>query len=138
MNGFVNLKIFATALAVTVLVGPVVQWLMPTWAALVDDVGAGGAWFASIMYHIVYGIIIGAGAALSVSLLVRRGIEVTVKAAAISACIAIILFDIGFVLIGSKAVEFSYLAILLAIFSFILQTVISLTPIGKAHSSPVT
>lgn len=135
MNGFMNLKIFATALVVTVLVGPVVQWLMPAWSVLAEDVGAGGAWFASIMYHIVYGIIIGAGAALAVTVLRRFGKVVTVQAAVIAACTTIVLFDVGFVLLGQKVQAFTYLALLLALSSFILQTVISISPIGKATAS---
>ncbi|MCW8943556.1 MAG: hypothetical protein OQL27_02215 [Sedimenticola sp.] len=135
MNGFVNLKIFATALVVTVLVGPVVQWLMPTWAALVADVGPGGAWFASILYHIVYGIIIGAGAALAVAVLGRIGRSITQQAAVIAACLTVILFDVGFVVSGVKVSEFSYLAILLALISFVLQIAVVLLLFGKKQSS---
>jgi len=45
MNSFGTLKIFATALLVSVLAGPVVQRLLPDWVTLADGVGSGGAWF---------------------------------------------------------------------------------------------
>ena len=137
MNGFVNLKVFATALVATVLAGPVIQWLMPTWSALVADVGPGGAWFVSIMYHIVYGIIIGAGAALAVAVLGRTGRRISLRSAGIAACLTVILFDVGFVLAGAVVSEFSYLAIGLALASFVVQILMALLPIGNDSSSVV-
>lgn len=130
MNSFGVLKIFATALVVTVIAGPVVQRLLPDWTVLAEGVGSGGAWFASIMYHIVYGIIIGAGAALAVTLFSRFGRMLTLPGAMIAALASVLLFDAGFVLFKPKVDSFSWLALILVLISFSAHALMSFFPIG--------
>lgn len=121
MNSFSILKVFAVSLLVTVLVGPVAQRLLPGWQSMAADVGSGGAWFASIMYHIVYGIIIGAGAALAGYLLARSRKPLSLSSSAIAAAITVLLFDVGFLLLAPAVAHFAYLALLLMMLSLLLQ-----------------
>ncbi len=132
MNSFATLKIFATALLVTVLAGPVIQRLLPDWATLASGVGSGGAWFISIMYHIVYGIIIGAAAALAVTLLGRFGRALTLPGAMIAAFVTVLLFDAGFVLFKPKLEPFAWLALILALISFAAHAVMSFIPMERS------
>lgn len=125
MNSFSVLKIFAVSLLMTVLVGPLVQRLLPGWGAMAADVGSGGAWFASIMYHIVYGIIIGAGAALASYLMLRSGRITGLVNTAIAATVTVLLFDVGFLLLAPKVSHFAYLALLLMLLSLFLQWMVS-------------
>jgi hypothetical protein len=131
MNSFQTLKIFATALLVAVLAGPVIQRLLPGWAALAGEVGSGGAWFASIMYHIVYGIIIGAGAALAVTLLGLFGRALTLPGAVIAALVSVLLFDAGYVLFKPQVGPFAWLALALVLISFAAHAVMSFIPVGR-------
>ncbi|WP_260294524.1 hypothetical protein [Sedimenticola hydrogenitrophicus] len=128
MNSFQTLKIFATALLVAVLAGPVIQRLLPGWAALAGEVGSGGAWFASIMYHIVYGIIIGVGAALAVTLLGRFDRVLTLPGAVIAALASVLLFDAGYVLFKPQVETFTWLALILVLISFAAHGVMGLIP----------
>lgn len=125
MNSFSILKVFAVSLLMTVLVGPVAQRLLPGWEAMAADVGSGGAWFASIMYHIVYGIIIGAGAALAGYLLSRGGKSLSLSSSAIAAAITVLLFDVGFLLLAPEVAHFAYLALLLMLLSLLLQWIVA-------------
>lgn len=131
MNSFGTLKIFATALMVSVLAGPIIQRLLPDWATLAESIGSGGAWFASIMYHIVYGIIIGTAAALAVTLLGRFGRVLTLPGAVIAALVTVVLFDAGFVLFKPKVETFAWLALILALISFAAHTLMTFIPIGQ-------
>ena len=131
MNSFMTLKIFAITLLVTVLVGPIAQRLLPNWASLVADVGSGGAWFTSIMYHIVYGIIFGAGAALAVSILRQMGKVLTPRGAVIAAALTVLLFDVGFVVFEPKVAQFTYLALFLILLSLVIHSASALIGIGK-------
>jgi hypothetical protein len=131
MNSFQTLKIFATALLVAVLAGPVIQRLLPGWATLAGEVGSGGAWFASIMYHIVYGIIIGAGAALAATLLGLFGRALTLPGAVIAALVSVLLFDAGYVLFKPQVGPFAWLALALALISFTAHAVMSFIPVGR-------
>ena len=122
MNSFGTLKIFATALMVSVLAGPVIQRLLPDWATLAESVGSGGAWFASI---------IGAAAALAVTLLGRFGKFLTLPGAAIAALVTVVLFDAGFVLFKPKVETFAWLALILALISFAAHTLMTFIPVGQ-------
>lgn len=134
MNSFTTLKIFATSLLVTVLAGPLIQRLLPNWSQLAADVGSGGAWFASIMYHIVYGIIIGAGAALGSAILARNGRTASLKGTAIATGLTVLVFDLGYVLLSPEVGNFAYLALLLALLSLLFQVALSLAGIGVRNA----
>ncbi|MCW8907645.1 MAG: hypothetical protein OQL28_10370 [Sedimenticola sp.] len=136
MNSFSILKVFAVSLLVTVLVGPVAQRLLPGWEAMAADVGSGGAWFASIMYHIVYGIIIGAGAALAGYLASRSRKPLSLSSSAIAAAITVLLFDIGFLLLAPAVGHFAYLALLLMLLSLLLQWIVArIRPAGSESTA---
>lgn len=121
MNSFTILKIFAVSLLVSVVVGPVAQRLLPGWSALAEDVGPGGAWFASIMYHIVYGIIIGVGAVLAGYLVARSRRIMSLGNTAIATAVTVLIFDVGYLLLAPAVGEFAYLALLLMLLSLLLQ-----------------
>lgn len=121
MNSFTILKIFAVSLLVSVVLGPLAQRLLPGWSALTEDVGSGGAWFASIMYHIVYGIIIGAGAALAGYLVARSGRNMSLGNTVIATAVTVLVFDVGYLLLAPSVDHFAYLALLLMLLSLLLQ-----------------
>jgi len=83
------------------------------------------------MYHIVYGIIIGAAAALAVTLLGRFGRVLTLPGAMIAALVTVVLFDAGFVLFKPKVEPFAWLALVLALISFAVHTLMAFIPIGQ-------
>ncbi|WP_428625176.1 hypothetical protein [Sedimenticola sp.] len=132
MNSFSMLKIFAVSLCVAVVVGPITQRLLPGWSTLVVDVGAGGAWFISIMYHIVYGIIIGTGTVLGAALLAKTGTPATLRGTALATGVMVVLFDLGFVLLALKAGDFALLALCLLGLGAIGQLLVSYMGIGRS------
>lgn len=121
MNSFDTLRVFAAVLLASVLLGPPLQWLLPGWATLVADVGSGGAWFVSILYHVIYGVLIGAGAALGDWLLRRRGREVPVVSGLVSGAVVIVLFDLGYFLLAPRVEQFASLAVVLALMGLVAQ-----------------
>lgn len=119
MQSYRSLKFFATALLVTVLAGPIIQRLLPGWAELAESVGSGGAWFASIMYHLVYGIIIGVGTVLAATLTGRFGRGLAQPGIVLAVLVTVLLFDTGFVLLRPQVDSFTWLALILLLLSFI-------------------
>lgn len=133
MQSFATLKFFATALLVTVLAGPVIQRLLPGWSALAEGVGSGGAWFASILYHLVYGIIIGVGAALTTSLTGRVGRALSQPGVALAALVSVLLFDTGFVLLKPDVQPFAWLALILLLISFMAHLLVALVRVRQGE-----
>ncbi len=59
------LDTFLCSFFATIIIGMMVNRLLPTWEGLVADVSTSGAWIASIIYYFVYGFAISSGAILS-------------------------------------------------------------------------
>lgn len=59
------LDVFLCSFFATIIIGMMVNRLLPAWEGLVADVGTSGAWIASIIYYFIYGFAISIGAILS-------------------------------------------------------------------------
>ena len=59
------LDAFLCSFFATLIIGMMVNRLLPTWGALVTDVGTSGAWMASFTVHCILGLAVSAGAILS-------------------------------------------------------------------------
>ncbi|MFV0542328.1 MAG: hypothetical protein ACK5L8_01440 [Marinicella pacifica] len=59
------LDAFLCSFFATIIIGMIVNRLLPTWEGLVTDVGTSGAWMASFTIHFIFGLAVSAGAILS-------------------------------------------------------------------------
>lgn len=56
----------------TIIIGMMVNRLLPSWEALSADVGGSGVWLVSLFVHFIYGLAIGIGSILS-QILYKKG-----------------------------------------------------------------
>ena len=59
------IDVFLYSFFATIVIGMMINRLLPTWVALVAEVGTLGAWIASLFVHFIYGLAVSAGAILS-------------------------------------------------------------------------
>ncbi|GAA4813739.1 hypothetical protein GCM10011365_20090 [Marinicella pacifica] len=59
------LDAFLCSFFATLIIGMMVNRLLPTWEGLASDVGNNGVWLVSFIVHYVFGLAVSAGAILS-------------------------------------------------------------------------
>jgi hypothetical protein len=68
------LNVFLISFFSTIIIGMIVNRLLPTWEALTGDVGSSGVWLVSLFVNFIYGIAIGLGGVLS-QILYKNGAD---------------------------------------------------------------
>jgi hypothetical protein len=94
MNKDVIFRGFVTSLLVTGSVGAVIFLFLPSWTALVRDVGLKGAWGVLIIFHLIYSLLIGISTFVFLKILEKLKYQGSVFGAGLSAAVTVTIVNI--------------------------------------------
>jgi hypothetical protein len=94
---------FVASLLATGAVGAIVFLLLPGWSVLVRDVGLKGAWGVLIVFHLIYGVVIGFATFVFLKILEKYKSPGSVAGVGLSAAVTVTIVHI---VTGSDAIQF--------------------------------